>query len=130
VSRIFTTVDDIDGSSPASTVFFGLDEKNYKIDLSEENKAELRGILELLVEHGRPGNGARVRRYVPPPLRHDHLDARRWAEKQGFNVPKRGRLATHWFTLYDARVAELAAEATQEQSLVTPEGGSNVLPTP
>lgn len=123
MNRVFKTVDDIDGSSPANTVFFGLDEKVYKIDLSEEHEAELRGILELLVEHARSGSGKPMRRYYTPVIRHDHLDARRWAEEQGYNVPKRGRLALHWFKLYDAR-------GTQEQSLVTPEGGSNVLPTP
>jgi hypothetical protein len=89
--------DDIDGSSAAETVLFGIDGVTYEIDLTSEHAAELRDALTKYIEHGRKvgtpargraaGRGARAtgRDYVPAAVRE-------WAASQGIDVPARGRI--------------------------------------
>lgn len=129
-------VDDLDGSIPARRVVFALDEKIYYIDLSAENEAGLREIFAPHLPRARMAKKGMVLAVrtaqhetsysVPYSKRHDSFVVRRWLLARGHEVPRKGRLSSRWFDLYDAQIAEM----TQEQSLVTPEGGSNVLPTP
>jgi hypothetical protein len=58
-------VDDLDGSHPATTVEFGIDGRQYAIDLSTEHAAQLRAVLGEFIA------AARVRHGIPAPaLRH------------------------------------------------------------
>ena len=53
-TRVTTrTIDDTDGSEPAHLHRFGLDGREYEIDLSEPNAARLAAIFEPLIRAGR-----------------------------------------------------------------------------
>jgi hypothetical protein len=51
--RLWSLVDDFDGSPAAETVTFALDGATYEIDLSAENAAELRDVLQPWMDAGR-----------------------------------------------------------------------------
>lgn len=50
---IITLVDDLDGSEATATVAFGLDGRNYEIDLNDSNEAALRDALAPYVDNAR-----------------------------------------------------------------------------
>ena len=99
VEIIYT--DDIDGSSPASTVSFGLDGTAYEIDLSEDNAAKLRDALALYIGHATKQTGARkaakkAAAGTSPKVIRD------WAREAGYNVPERGRIPAPVRDAYEA----------------------------
>ena len=51
--RLWSLVDDFDGSPAAETMTFALDGTTYEIDLSAENAAELRDVLQPWIDAGR-----------------------------------------------------------------------------
>jgi hypothetical protein len=51
--RLWSLVDDFDGSPATETVAFALDGATYEIDLSAENAAELRDVLQPWMDAGR-----------------------------------------------------------------------------
>jgi hypothetical protein len=91
-------VDDLSGSQADETVEFGLDGKNYEIDLSSDNAERLRKALAAFVAAARrPGAGRRqsartagVRR--PAVDREQNQAIRDWARKKGMEVSDRGRI--------------------------------------
>jgi hypothetical protein len=91
-------VDDLSGSQADETVEFGLDGKNYEIDLSSDNAERLRKALAaFVVAARRPGAGRRqsgrtagVRR--PAVDREQNQAIRDWARKKGMEVSDRGRI--------------------------------------
>lgn len=95
-------IDDFDGSEAEETVLFGLDGKEYAIDLNAENAAKLRDVLAPYIGHARKGGGRRGRRGTlnggASPA-----EIRVWARENGWNVPERGRVST------EVREAYLAA---------------------
>ncbi len=113
-------VDDLDGSEAEGTVVFGVDGKQYEIDLSESNAAKLRELFTPFVGAGRKvGGGARVPRMssVSRASREDAKAIREWAAAQGLTVSARGRISAEVLEAYKARdevpvvapVAEAAA---------------------
>lgn len=84
-------VDDIDGSDAEETVSFGLDGREYEIDLSKANAERLREALALYVGHARRGGGRRGRSRSGGP---SPADIRAWARENGFDVPDRGRVSS------------------------------------
>lgn len=113
MSRTTTTalVDDLDGSCPARRVVFALDKKIYYIDLSPENEAELRKIFAPHMSRARLAKkgmvlAVRTAQYetayvIPDDQRQDSFAARRWLLREGYEVPRRGRLGSYWFKIYD-----------------------------
>lgn len=93
-------VDDIDGAEAAETVNFGLDGRDYEIDLSAANAEKLREALALYVGHARRAGGRRGRNRTGGP---SPSDIRAWARENGFSVPDRGRVSS------EVREAYLAA---------------------
>jgi hypothetical protein len=99
-------VDDLDGSSAAETVAFGLDGSSFEIDLSKKNAAALRKALTEFVEHGRrvkPNPTARrgsrrsgARTGAAP------ADIREWAIGQGISMSARGRVPATVRAQYEA----------------------------
>lgn len=97
-------IDDLDGSVAASTVQFGLDGKNYSIDLSRKHAAELRRALAPYVEHSRRTGGRKtppkVTQKPKPPQQApdatvtsvDTKTIRKWARNKGWQVSDRGRI--------------------------------------
>ena len=95
--------DDIDGSEPAQTVHFGLDGKEYEIDLSAEHVAALREALEPWIAAGHPASTSRIPEPRSRPRRSpDTVDIRRWAERNGIPVATRGRISLDLRSQYEA----------------------------
>jgi hypothetical protein len=91
-------VDDLDGSDAEETVRFGLDGKQYEIDLSGKNAERLRKSLERYVEKarsasdGRGRGGGRKRAAQAPSREFDPAEVRRWAKSKRMKVSDRGRI--------------------------------------
>ena len=95
--------DDINGQEPAQTVFFSLDGKDYEIDLTEQNAAELRGSLAPWIASARPASTG----LIPQPRSKtqrsaDTVDIRRWAKEKGIPVHERGRISADLRSRYAA----------------------------
>ena len=87
-------VDDIDQADAEETVSFGLNGKEYAIDLTTKNAGALRDALAPYVAHARPVSGRRrgsaatkVASGAAP------AEIRSWARENGFEVPDRGRVS-------------------------------------
>lgn len=94
-------IDDLDGDKAEETVEFGLDGKNYEIDLSSSNASKLRDALaDFVASARRPGGrrrsggagavAAAARR--PAVDREQNQAIRDWARKRGMKVSDRGRI--------------------------------------
>ena len=95
---VITLCDDIDGGEAAETVSFGIDGKNYEIDLSAANAEKLRKGLAPFIKAGRrrSKSGKVFRRTSVAP---DPATVRAWARRNGMDVPPRGRIPKK---VYDA----------------------------
>lgn len=93
-------IDDLDGDRADETVEFGLDGKNYEIDLSDANAEKLREALASYVAAARrPGGRRRSGGNAPaaaarrPSIDREQNQAiRDWARKRGMKVSDRGRI--------------------------------------
>jgi hypothetical protein len=93
-------IDDLDGEAANETVEFGIDGKNYEIDLSKGNAGKLRDALAAYVAAARRSGGRRrgggatagaaARR--PSIDREQNQAIREWARKRGMKVSDRGRI--------------------------------------
>ena len=93
-------IDDIDQSDAEETVTFGLDGKEYAIDLNTKNAKALRDALAPYVGHARRSGRRRAGRggsNGPSPA-----DIRAWARDNGFDVPDRGRVSSEVREAYAA----------------------------
>jgi hypothetical protein len=104
-------VDDLDGSSAATTVTFGLDGQTYELDLTDGHANELRTLFAPYVKAGRwsgtegrrPSrrSSARATRTSSP----NNAAIRTWAQQQGLAVSSRGRIPDHVRRAYAERDA-------------------------
>ena len=92
-------VDDLDGSKASETVTFGLDNKQYELDLSKKNAAKLRDALAPFVASARRSGGRRRRSsngskatQKPATDRERTAAIREWAREHGHTVADRGRI--------------------------------------
>lgn len=111
-------LDDIDGSTAAQTVQFGLDGVTYEIDLSDDNAASLRDELARYIAAGRRVGGRKVRVATGQSTttsttdRERNQQIRAWANANGYEVSERGRLSSEVIAAYEqAQVAEAEAPA-------------------
>ncbi len=97
-------VDDIDQSDADETVTFGLDGREYAIDLSTKHAGELRDALALYVGHARPVSSRGGRRSTAKAAATGAApsEIRAWARENGFDVPERGRVAAEVREAYAA----------------------------
>jgi hypothetical protein len=100
-------IDDMDGEAADETIEFGIDGKNYEIDLSEENAGKLRDALAAYVAAARRSGGRRGRAGAGTgPARRPSIDReqnqaiREWARKQGMKVSDRGRIPAEVLEAY------------------------------
>ena len=84
--------DDLDGTKADQTVEFGLDGAAYAIDLSDDNAKTLRGALEGYVSKARKVSGKRSSSRKTSSSGIDNRAVRRWAEANGIELSKRGRI--------------------------------------
>lgn len=101
-------IDDLDGSEADETLTFGLDGEAYEIDLSEENAAVLRELLQPYVGVARRVTNKRGGRARRSARNSDGSGAssrtaqiRAWAIENGHEVNTRGRIPAHIVALYD-----------------------------
>ena len=91
--------DDLDGSEATETVRFGLDGRDYEVDLSKKNAKSLRDGLKRYVEVGRKTGGRRTSRSGGTSGGSGRGDRaqlsaiRAWARQQGMEVSERGRIS-------------------------------------
>ncbi|WP_345411652.1 Lsr2 family protein [Pseudonocardia xishanensis] len=105
--REIKLIDDLDGKKADETVEFGLDGKNYEIDLSKGNADKLRDALASYVGAARKAAGRR-RASAPagsasrrPSIDREQNQAiRDWARKRGMKVSDRGRIPAEVLEAY------------------------------
>jgi hypothetical protein len=97
-------VDDIDQSDAEETVAFGLDGKEYAIDLNAKNARTLRDALAPYVAHARGVSSRGGRRTSSKAAASGAApsEIRAWARENGFDVPERGRVAAEVREAYAA----------------------------
>jgi hypothetical protein len=103
VSR--TTVellDDIDGKPAAETVTFGLDGREFEIDLSEKNAKALRKVLEPWASSARRIGGRKTRSTTAVATGVDTKAVRAWAASNGIEISTRGRISGDVLEQYQA----------------------------
>jgi len=99
---------DFDGSEGAQTVRFGLDGREYEIDLSAKREKQIREALAPYLDKARKAG-------VPPrtvsrssgnriAATKSTADVRQWAMEQGYEVSERGRIRADIIAAYDAEV--------------------------
>jgi hypothetical protein len=102
-------VDDLDGSEAVETITFGLEGRQYEIDLSTDNAARLRDSLAAFVAAARRsgtasrsrGNGAKT---SPSASDREHTSAvREWARQNGHQISDRGRIPNSVLEAYQRR---------------------------
>ena len=96
-------IDDIDQSDAEETVTFGLDGKEFTIDLNKKNARSLRDALAPYVAHARPVSSRSSRRSSAKAASGAApSEIRAWARENGFDVPERGRVAAEVREAYAA----------------------------
>ena len=96
-------IDDIDQSDAEETVTFGLDGKEFAIDLNKKNARSLRDALAPYVAHARPVSGRGGRRSSAKAASGTApSEIRAWARENGFDVPERGRVSAEVREAYAA----------------------------
>jgi hypothetical protein len=98
------TTDDLDGSTDAETVSFGLSGVNYEIDLSEANRTRLTDTFAPFIAAARKARaGTRrsgSRTAASPSL--DRAAVRAWARESGLDISERGRISAEVIRQYEA----------------------------
>jgi hypothetical protein len=95
-------IDDIDQSDAEETVTFGLDGREFAIDLNKKNARSLRDALAPYVAHARPVSRSGRRTSARAANGAAPSEIRAWARDNGFNVPERGRVAAEVREAYAA----------------------------
>jgi hypothetical protein len=100
-------IDDLDGKVADETIEFGIDGKNYEIDLSKANAGKLRDALASFVAAARRSGGRRSRSGAsagqarrPSIDREQNQAIREWARKRGMKVSDRGRIPAEVLEAY------------------------------
>ncbi len=100
---VVTMHDDLTDEPADTTVSFGLDGRDYEIDLTDTNAEELRKALDKYIEAGRKVGGVRRRRRVSSSVADmDPKGVRAWAVAKGFQVSNRGRVPAAVIEAYRA----------------------------
>ena len=95
--------DDLTDEPADTTVSFGLDGRDYEIDLTEDNAEEFREMLDTYIAAGRKVGGTRRRRRGSSPVADvDPKAVRAWAAAKGFEVSNRGRVPAAVIEAYRA----------------------------
>ena len=98
-------LDDIDGGEAHETVTFGLNGRDFEIDLNDTNANKLRELLDPYVKHGRriKTTGAPGRtKATASEDKEDLAKVRAWAAENGFDVKPRGRIPREVVEAYKA----------------------------
>ena len=121
-----TLVDDLDAAKPADeTVSFGLDGREYEIDLSKAHAGELRKMASRYITAARRAKTAVRQR----PARRTQADRERareiraWAVEKGLMTTERGRIPEHVTREYEASAqAESSRLPVKLRGIIRPGG--------
>jgi hypothetical protein len=103
VSRTTVQIlDDLDGKPAAETVTFGLDGREFEIDLSEKNAKALRKALEPWAASARRVGGRKARGATSVATGVDTKAVRAWAASNGIEISTRGRISSEVLEQYQA----------------------------
>jgi hypothetical protein len=106
--RIVTELtDDTNGKPADETVTFGLDGREYEIDLTSKNAAALRKAFDVYVKNGRRTGGRRPRNTggAGSSRARSEVDTkavRQWAGENGYELSSRGRIPANVVEAYQA----------------------------
>ena len=99
-------VDDLNGEPADTTLRFGLDSREYELDLTDKNAQELRELFGRYIPAGRKvSTGRRRSTAVAGKAAFTEVDpaaVRAWAKGNGIEVSPRGRLKAHVVEAYRA----------------------------
>ena len=103
VSRTTVEIlDDVDGKPAAETVTFGLDGREFEIDLSEKNAKALRKALQPWASSARRVGGRKARGATVVASGVDTKAVRAWAASNGIEISTRGRISGDVLEQYHA----------------------------
>jgi hypothetical protein len=95
--------DDIEGGPAEETLRFGLDGREYEIDLNSRNAAAFRQQIAPFIEHARRAGSRQLQRPVRTTAsRERSADIRAWAKDNGIAVSERGRIPASVIQQYEA----------------------------
>lgn len=93
MQRIETQLeDDLTGGPADETVLFGLDGREFEIDLNAKHAQRFRKQLAAFVDHARPVRARRRTVARTAASRERSRAIRAWAGEQGFKIAEHGRL--------------------------------------
>jgi nucleoid-associated protein Lsr2 len=98
-------VDDLNGQPADTTLRFGLDAREYELDLTDANAQELRELVGRYISAGRKVSGRRRKSAAPAKPTFAAVDpaaVRAWAKGKGINVSPRGRIKADVIEAYRA----------------------------
>lgn len=99
--RVNTVItDDLDGTSGAEAVRFGVDGLAYEIDLGPANRDRLQNALQPFIDGARRVGRRRQSRTASARL--ESAKIRAWAADQGLHVAERGRISADVIREYKA----------------------------
>ena len=112
VSYELIYIDDLDGTrleeGAAETIKFGVDGKDYEIDLSEQNAAAFREAIQPYLSAARPADNGKKRaaktsrRSSSSAAKGGTAKVRQWAQENGYTVSDRGRIPADILEAYNA----------------------------
>lgn len=97
---VVEVLDDIDGSPAERTVIFGLDGRDYEIDLNAKHADQLAKAMQPFIAEARKVSARR--RSTAGTVKHDQSAVREWARSQGMKVSERGRIPGSVIAAYEA----------------------------
>lgn len=109
--------DDLTGGPAEETIQFGLDGKNYEMDLSTENAARLREAVRPFAEKAREvqvGKRGKSKKGGNPQPDGETPKIRAWAQENGYTISARGRVHQHTKDAYYAAQKHLPAKSKEE----------------
>ena len=108
---VITLEDDLDGGPADETLRFGIDGRDYEIDLSRKNANQFRRLIGPFIGHARrTARGPRRPVRTAASRRRSH-DIREWAMEHGIEVSDRGRIPSSVIERYEAAAGRSARSA-------------------
>jgi hypothetical protein len=100
--------DDLTGGPADETVMFGVDGRDYQIDLNAKHAASFRRQVAAFVQHARPVALRRSRSTAArsKASRERSRQIRAWAGRRGFEIAEHGRLPGHVIQQYESAHAD------------------------
>lgn len=99
-------VDDLNGDPADTTIRFGLDSREYELDLTDENAQELRDMVDRYIWAARKVSGGRRGKPAGAPKAAftdaDPAAVRAWANANGVGISPRGRVKAAVLEAYRA----------------------------